>query len=185
MDEIKVKGVFFDNNSGKYRCFIHVNNKKIWLGYYADRDEAVRVRHEAQKYYKEDYVNREWGILHFYKNFHNIHFDIDDNINRLGLIIMAIRYLNMNENGQMFSTYAIDNIKTLTLSGDKNWVKKPIIFNYFSPIVCKFLNGVSLSKIAEENHYSRNSIKKLIEQDLIRFILMETNMPVNVVQQFN
>ena len=64
----KVRGVFFDNNSGKYRCFIHINNKKIWLGYYADQNEAIRIRKEAAKYYKEDYEDKEWGILHFYKN---------------------------------------------------------------------------------------------------------------------
>ena len=48
------KGVCFDKQTGKWRAMIKVDFKTIQLGRYADKDEAIQVRKDAEKlYFKE------------------------------------------------------------------------------------------------------------------------------------
>ncbi len=44
-----VSGVFFCNTSKKYRAFICINLKKVWLGCYENLDDAIKARLDAEK----------------------------------------------------------------------------------------------------------------------------------------
>ena len=86
------KGVFFDNSSKKYRCFIHINNKKIWLGYYGSEDEAIKVRKEAEHFYKGQYKGQTYAILECYRNLYNKGYEVNEE-SKQNLITQGIMYL--------------------------------------------------------------------------------------------
>lgn len=47
-------GVYYDKNIGKYKTYITVNQKQIYLGIYTDIDKAVEIRkQEEEKYFRE------------------------------------------------------------------------------------------------------------------------------------
>jgi len=48
-------GVYYDKNLGKYKAYITVNKKQIYLGVYINIDDAVRVRKEAEEKYFGEY----------------------------------------------------------------------------------------------------------------------------------
>lgn len=52
-------GVCFDNTKHKWRARITVNNKVIYLGYYKQLEDAVRVRKEAEIKYYGDFAPKE------------------------------------------------------------------------------------------------------------------------------
>ena len=62
------KGVYWMQRCKKWQVSININKKKIHLGYFKDKDDAIRVRLEAEaKYYGEFAPQRhlfeEYGIL--------------------------------------------------------------------------------------------------------------------------
>ena len=48
-------GVYYDKNLGKYKVYITVNKKQIYLGIYVDINDAVKVRKEAEEKYFGEY----------------------------------------------------------------------------------------------------------------------------------
>ena len=48
-------GVYYDKNLGKYKAYITVNKKQIYLGIYVDINDAVKVRKEAEEKYFGEY----------------------------------------------------------------------------------------------------------------------------------
>lgn len=48
-------GVYYDKNIGKYKSYITVNKKQIYLGIYIDINDAVKARKEAEKKYFGEY----------------------------------------------------------------------------------------------------------------------------------
>lgn len=47
-----VNGVCMDPQNGKWRVYIHIDNKQINLGSFSDKNEAIRVRKDADIKYK-------------------------------------------------------------------------------------------------------------------------------------
>nr|DAG87205.1 MAG TPA: homing endonuclease [Herelleviridae sp.] len=52
-------GACFDNTTQKWRARIIINNKVIYLGYYKQLEDAVRVRKEAEIKYYGDFAPKE------------------------------------------------------------------------------------------------------------------------------
>lgn len=50
-----IKGVGFCKQTGKYTAWIWVNNKKIWLGRHATKEEARKAYLEASNHYHGDF----------------------------------------------------------------------------------------------------------------------------------
>lgn len=50
-----VKGVHYNKRKNKWSASITVNNKVIFLGYYSNKEDATKVRKEAEKQYFEDF----------------------------------------------------------------------------------------------------------------------------------
>lgn len=50
-----VKGVGFCKQTGRWTCWIWVNNKKIWLGRHATKEAAARAYAIASKKYHKDF----------------------------------------------------------------------------------------------------------------------------------
>lgn len=54
-----VKGVDFNNDTGKWRARIQVNGKRLSLGQYENFEDAVKTRKEAEKKYYGEYRYKE------------------------------------------------------------------------------------------------------------------------------
>lgn len=48
-------GIYYDKNFGKYKAYITVDKKQIYLGIYNDIKEAIKVRKEAEEKYFGEY----------------------------------------------------------------------------------------------------------------------------------
>lgn len=53
-----VKGVYWDKRSNKWESAIHINGKKKSLGYFKDKEEAIRIRKQAEKDFFKEYARK-------------------------------------------------------------------------------------------------------------------------------
>lgn len=166
MKDKKIKGVFFENANSKYRAFIHVNNQKIWLGYFSNEADAIQARLNAERYYKNNFMNLPWGMLNFYKTICDHSFEIDDNSMRHFLLI-ALTYLTQNNDGLMFQTYATRELKKYKNNDENKDDFKVPSFDYFYQETQHFLNGFSLNYIAKMSNKPLQAVKSKIVEDLL------------------
>ena len=54
-----ITGVSWDKESNKWKSQIAINNRKINLGRYSTKEEAIRVRQEAEIEYYGEYRNKD------------------------------------------------------------------------------------------------------------------------------
>ncbi|MBX0320335.1 hypothetical protein [Shouchella clausii] len=54
-----VRGVSFEKRSGKWRAYIRVKNNHMELGLFADKQDAVKARKEAEEKYHNPYKYKE------------------------------------------------------------------------------------------------------------------------------
>jgi len=52
------KGVFYDNSSKKWRSFIQIDHKYIWIGSYLHKINAIKARKQAEKIYHEPLLQK-------------------------------------------------------------------------------------------------------------------------------
>ena len=56
-------GVYFDKRSGKWFAMITFQKKKHYLGYYKEKEDAIKARERAEEEYFDPFIEENWDRL--------------------------------------------------------------------------------------------------------------------------
>ena len=153
-------GICFESKPSKYRAYISVHGERVRLGYFAELQDAINAREQAENFYKFKIGDND-------KRFKTILFVIKEDIEKYEeafyyLIEAALSY----DGTTCFSTYAVNKIKEGLIAGGrfKKVLKEFEEMNFDNKeMYISWLNGVSIRQLAKDYNVNAYTVKKNIK----------------------